>query len=145
MNIPASLYGQERRVYRVSMEKRTRELKRRSEKEALSCHSLPRDTDVFLGMPSNLNGYVIYASADWGQEGLLADMSPRTDEETSLLLNFLPSWCLVAIHDPHPNPGKVPRVPESLGSRAEEGPCNISAQLAFAMGGHSSLPGKITC
>lgn len=33
---------------------------------------------------------------------LLADMSPRTDKETSLLLCFLPSWCLVAIHAPQP-------------------------------------------
>lgn len=59
-----------------------------------------------------------------GWEGLL---SLRTDEETSLLLDFLPSWCLVAIHGPPPNPGKVPGAPESLGSRAEKGSCNISA------------------
>lgn len=36
-------------------------------------------------------------------------MSPRTDKDPSLLLYFLPSWCLGAIHDPHPSPGKVIR------------------------------------
>lgn len=54
----------------------------------------------FISTLSNLDVYIIYASTD---------MSPRTDKETRLLLYFLPSWCLEAIHDPQPSHGKVIR------------------------------------
>lgn len=59
--------------------------------------------------------------------GLLAHMSPKTDEETSLLLCVpLGAWWHFMIPTPAPFSqhchGKVTGAPESWGSRAEKGP-----------------------
>lgn len=70
---------------------------------------------------------------------LLADMSLRTDKETSLLPCFLPSWCLVAIHDPQLWEGSWN--PESLGSRLRRGPAILLPDLFWHSGQQSAWTG----
>lgn len=136
MTTPAALCGLERTVCRVSMKKEpgnSKEGQRTEHYVIRYLEILMADTlEDFISTPFNLNVYITREPAGWGWQDLLADMSPRTDEETSLLLCFLPLWCLVAVQDPHPRPGKVPGAPEPLGCRARRGPATLLPNLHLA-------------